>query len=156
GLLASSTAAAGAGDTAGLTTDHPKFSEPTRIDNRWFPLVPGTQLVSEGRAKEGTKLLPHQIVFIVTDLTKVIRRVRTRVVWERDCDAGKLAESELAFYAQDDDGNVWIFGEYPEEWQRGKLTGAPDTWIAGVQRARAGIVMPAAPRVGSPSYREGF
>ena len=59
-----------------------------------------------------------------------------------DINAGKLLEGELAFQAQDDDGNVWNFGEYPEQYdEQGKFEGAPDTWIAGLARARAGILM---------------
>ena len=41
----------------------------------------------------------------------------------------RLQEQELAFFAQDDQGNVWNFGEYPEEYDNGKFTGAPSTWI---------------------------
>ena len=36
------------------------------------------------------------------------------------------------------------------------MTGAPDTWIAGLARARAGILMPARPRLGSAAYRQGW
>ena len=42
-----------------------------------------------------------------------------------------VAISELAFYAQDDDGNVWYMGQYFEEYEDGELVDAP-TWIAGL------------------------
>jgi hypothetical protein len=96
------------------------------------------------------------VVFTVTDLTKVIDGVRSVVLWDRDYNAGVLQENELTFHAQDDEGTVWNFGEYPEEYRRGKLSGAPDTWLAGTDRARAGIVMLAEPRLGTPSYLQGF
>ncbi len=150
---------AACGGSAGRTqasTDKAQFSQPTRIDNRWFPLVSGMQFVYEGRAAEGGQPLPHQLVFTVTGLTKMINGVRTRVLWDRDYDAGQLAEGELTFHAQDDAGNVWNFGEYPERWDKGRLTGAPDTWIAGLDKARRGIVMPAGPRLGTPSYSQGI
>jgi hypothetical protein len=95
-------------------------------------------------------------VFTVTDLTKVVDGVRTRVLWDRDYNGGRLLEGELTFHAQDDAGNVWNFGEYPEEYDNGKLTGAPDTWLAGVAKARAGILMRADPRPGTSSYRQGW
>ena len=133
-----------------------KFSDPTRIDNTWLPLAAGTQFVLEGRANRGQGRLPHRVVFTVTDLTKVIDGVRTRVLWDRDFQAGRLEEGELTFHAQDDDGNVWNFGEYPEEYEGGRLVGAPDAWIAGLARARPGILMPAAPRLGTPSYLQGW
>jgi hypothetical protein len=132
------------------------FSDPTRIDNRWFPLAPGTQFVYQGRANRGQGQRRHRVVFTVTDLAKVIGGVRTLVLWDRDYNAGVLQENEITFHAQDDAGTVWNLGEYPEEYRRGRLAGAPDTWLAGTARARAGIVMLAKPRLGTPSYLQGF
>jgi hypothetical protein len=132
------------------------FSNPTRIDNRWLPLIPGTQLILEGRANRGGGVLPHRVVFTVTNLTKVIDGVRTVVVWDRDINDGQLEEAELAFFAQDNTGNVWNLGEYPEVYKDGHLTGAPDTWIAGLKEAQAGIHMLAKPRVGGDRYLQGY
>jgi hypothetical protein len=132
------------------------FSKSTRINNSWLPLVPGTQFILDGKANWGSGLRPHRVVFIITDLTKVINGVRTVVIWERDFNAGHLVESELAFHAQDNKRNVWLFGEYPESYENGRLAGAPDTWIAGTARSKAGILMLAKPRVGTPSYLQGL
>ena len=114
-----------------LRFEDSNFSHPTRIDNRWLPLAPGTQFVLSGRSNRGGKRLPHQVVLTVTDLTKVIDGVRTVVLWDRDFNMGRLTEAELAFDAQDDDGNVWNLGEYPEEYVGGVFHGAPSTWISG-------------------------
>jgi hypothetical protein len=126
-----------------------------RIDNEWFPLRPGTQFVYEGRANRGGGRLPHRVVFTVTDLTKTINGVKTVVMLDRDINEGRLAEQEITFHAQDDDGNVWNFGEYPEEYENGTFMGAPSTWLAGVRRANAGILMRDAPKVGTSSYLQG-
>src|SRR5262249_53225532 len=112
----------------------------------------GTKFVLKGRV-DGS---PHEVVFIVTDLVKKINGVLTRVIWDRDFADGHLGEAELAFEAQDDRGRVWNFGEYPEEDENGRFVGAPSPWIPGVDRARAGIGMLAAPRVGTPSYLQGY
>jgi hypothetical protein len=88
-------------------------------------------------------------VTTVTDMTKVVNGVRTVVIWDRDFNNGELAEEELAFWAQDKQGNVWNLGEYPEEYEDGQFVGAPSTWIAGQDRARAGVIMLAQPRVGA-------
>ena len=133
-----------------------QFDDPTHIDNRWLPLTPGTQYVLEGSAivdEEGRQ--PRRVVTTVTDLTKVIDGVRTLVIWERDFTSGKLSEPELAFFAQDNAGNVWLLGEYPEEYENGKFADAP-AWITGQKGARAGIAMLANPRVGTPDYSQGF
>jgi hypothetical protein len=133
-----------------------QFDDPTHIDNRWLPLAPGTQYVLEGSAivdEEGRQ--PRRVVTTVTDLTKVIDGVRTLVIWERDFTSGKLSEPELAFFAQDNAGNVWLVGEYPEEYEDGKFDKAP-AWISGQKGARAGVSMPAVPRQGVPDYAQGF
>lgn len=134
---------------------HTKFDRSTNIDNEWFPLKPGTRFVYEGFTIEDDKPVPHRLVSTVTDLTKVIDGVRTLVVWEVDYSAGQLAETEIAFIAQDNDGNVWRLGEYPEVYEDGKFVEAP-AWIHGREGARAGISMKARPRPGTPSYAQGW
>ena len=137
--------------------DASNFHRSTRIDNRFLPLVPGTQFVLEGVANRGGGLLPHRVVFTVTDVVKSIDGVPNVVVWDNDFNEGVLAESELAFFAQDDDGNVWSTGEYPEEYDaNGVFTGAPATWIHGIQGARAGTMMIANPASGTGYYLQGY
>ena len=135
--------------------DSGNFSKSSKVDNKWFPLAPGTQLTFEGRANRGAGLTQHRVIFTVTDLTKVIDGVKTTVIWEQDINEGQVLESELAFHAQDNDGNVWHFGEYPEIYEQGELVGAEDTWIIGVRRATPGVLMRAEPRAGSSSYLQG-
>jgi len=132
-----------------------RFPAPADVDNRMFPLVSGTQLVYRGKIIEGGVSTPHSVVFTVTDLTKVVDGVRTVVAWDRDFLDGQLQEQELAFFAQDDTGNVWNFGEYPEEYESGKFAGAPSTWIKGRRGAYGGIHMLARPRAGA-KYVEGL
>jgi hypothetical protein len=136
--------------------DPGNFSDPLRIDNAWSPLQPGMRFVYEGRADRGGGRLPHRVVFTVTDLTKVIDGVRSVVLWDRDFNGGRLREGELAFHAQDDDGNVWNLGEYPEEYEGGRVVGAPDTWISGIAEARAGVLMRRLPQPGTSSYLQGW
>jgi hypothetical protein len=128
--------------------DQAAFTQSTTIDNQFLPLVPGTQMVLEGRASRTGEPLPHRVTFTVTDLVKVIDGVRTRVMWDVDEQDGELAEAELAFFAQDDAGNVWSLGEYPEEYEDGFFIGAPSTWIHGVADAEGGIHMLDAPVLG--------
>ncbi len=109
------------------------FDRSTTIDNEWMPLKPGTRFVYEGTTIEddGTAV-PHRVVINVTDLTKVIGGIRSVVTWDLDYSDGELVEAELAFFAQDNDGNVWRMGEYPEEYEDGKFVAAP-TWIHGLK-----------------------
>src|SRR5215210_7494908 len=132
-----------------------QFDDPTHIDNRWLPLKPGTQFVYEGSAIDDDERISRRVVTTVTDLSKVIDGVRTLVISERDYTAGQLSEPELAFFAQDNAGNVWLVGEYPEEYDEGEFDKAP-AWISGQKDARAGVAMLANPRLGSPDYAQGF
>lgn len=133
-----------------------RFTASTRIDNPWMPLQPGTRLVYQGTTVEddGTQV-PHKVVINVTDLTKVIGGVRTVVTWDLDYGDGELVEAELAFFAQDSTGAVWRVGEYPEEYEEGRFIAAP-AWIHGIEEARAGIMMHAEPKAGTPSYAQGW
>ena len=118
--------------------------------------VPGTRLTYEGQTGTGGGI-PHRVIFTVTDFTKEVDGVRTRVVYDVDESDGEVVEAELAFFAQDDAGNVWSLGEYPEEYEDGTFIGAPDVWIAGLEGASAGIHMPADAEelVRGPEYLQG-
>jgi len=153
GASASQTAPASCAPAIGFNPGN--FSNPTTINNNWFPLVPGKQYVLEGQANRGGGPLPHQVIFTVTDLTKVIDGVRTVVVWDRDLNEGQLVEAELSFFAQDDAGNVWNLGEYPEEYEDGVFVGAPSTWISGLAGAEGGLHMLAKPGTGTSWYLQG-
>jgi hypothetical protein len=132
--------------------DKNDFPRRPEIDNRFLPMEPGKRMILEG-AVEG---VPHRVDFTVTDLTKVVDGVRTVVVWDTDTSEDQLVESELAFFAQDKNGSVWNLGEYPEEFENGEFVGAPSTWIAGQDGAKAGVHMPALRGVSSRLYVQGF
>jgi hypothetical protein len=132
------------------------FGNSTVIDNEWMPMRPGTEWVYEGTAVDDDgKSVSRRIEFIVTDLTKEIAGVRTVVGWIVDYTDGELVEKEIAFYAQDNDGNVWYLGEYPEDYENGEFVEAP-TWITGIEDARAGIKMRAEPQLGAPNIYQGW
>ena len=145
------------GEVAGLfeSFNHANFTAPATIDNPWLPLIPGTRLVYEGFTQEDGEVIPHRLVLTVTDLVKVIDGVPSLVAWDVDWSDGDLVETELAFYAQDDDGTVWRMGEYPEEWEEGEFIEAP-AWLAGIADARAGIAMRATPEGTTSSYSQGW
>jgi hypothetical protein len=104
---------------------------------------------------EDGKTLKRRFVETVTDLTKPVLGVRTVLVWQQDFENDELTEAELAFFGQADNGDVWYFGEYPEEYERGRLVSAL-TWIAGIAGAQPGIAIKAAAEVGAPSYSQGY
>lgn len=132
--------------------DAATFSNPTEIDNAYLPYAPGNRILLSGTTVEDGEEFDHQIRYVVTDLTKEILGVQTVVVWIEDFSDGELVEAEIAFFAQDDAGNVWFFGEHPEEYEDEELIDAP-TWIAGVDGAYPGIAMSADPQIDSPYFQ---
>ena len=121
------------------------------VDNPWFPLKPGTTLVYRG-VKEGK---PTRERFHVTRRTKLIDGVRCRVIDDRSWENGHLAERTNDYYAQDRRGTVWYFGEDTAELDAtGRVISREGSWRAGRGGARAGIFMPAHPRVGEHHFQE--
>lgn len=69
---------------------------------------------------------------------------------------GELVEDTYDWYAQDDDGNVWYFGEISFNYaEDGWVEDIDGSWLAGVDGALPGIVMLAQPSVGT-TYRQEF
>jgi hypothetical protein len=114
------------------------------------------QYTTTGKVISPDGTTTRTVVSTVTGLTKVIDGVKTIAVWDRDYSDGELVESELAFFAQTEKGTVWLFGEYPEEYENGELVGAPSTFISGIDRARAGIAMQAKPHRNTPAYVQAY
>ena len=131
------------------------FSTPLAVTNPLFPLAAGSQFIYEGKIVDSDGPHEHSVIFTVTDLVKHVDGTETVVALDQDYLEGQLQEQELAFFAQDDAGNVWNFGEYPEEYENGKLSGAPSTWIRGSGGAYGGIHVLGQPRIGI-QYREGL
>jgi hypothetical protein len=93
----------------------------------------------------------------VTQRTKTIQGVRTRVVSDvvRRAD-GSVSERTADYYAADDRGTVWYFGEDTATYDRhGHVASREGSWRAGRQGAHRGVVMTAEPAPGQ-AYRQEF
>ncbi len=133
-----------------------QFTNSTVIDATYLPMTPGTQHTYEGQAFEDGEKIDRKVIFTVTDLTKVVGGVDSVVIWEQDFNDDELVESELGFFAQDDEGTVWHTGEYYELWEEGEFVGSR-IWVVGDPPCtRAGIQMWAEPDPGMPTYSQGY
>jgi hypothetical protein len=121
------------------------------VDNPYFPLVPASRWVYEGTQRDGTE----RTVVEVTRDTKAILGVTTVVVHDTVSTGGAVKEDTLDWYAQDRKGNVWYFGEDTKEYENGVVVNTEGSWEAGVDGAKAGIIMKARPRSGVP-YRQEY
>jgi hypothetical protein len=128
-----------------------QFDQPR--ENPYFPLRPGT--VSRYRVHEDGERFRE--VVTVTGRTRTILGVATTVVRDvlRRAD-GRLAERTRDWYAADDDGNVWYFGEDTATYdEHGHLESREGSWQAGVDGAVQGLIMPADPQP-TDAYRQEY
>jgi len=120
------------------------------VTNPLFPLKPGTTFFYRG-TKDGA---PTSTKVYVTYKTKRILGVTCTVVHDQAFEDGVLVEDTFDWYAQDDRGNVWYFGEATKELDpSGKVISTEGSWEAGVDGAQPGIIMKAHPRPGD-RYRQ--
>lgn len=126
--------------------DHPR-------QNPWYPLRPGTTTILRG-TDDGAHLRER---VQVTHRHRTIQGVRTTVVWDVLRRAnGSLAEKTTDWYAADNRGNVWYFGERTATYdEQGQLESVEGSWQAGVGGARPGLIMPAHPHA-TQAYRQEY
>jgi len=128
--------------------DPARFS--TTIDNRFFPLVPGTVF----QYTEETEDAVEDITVTVTHDTKVVMGVTCVVVHDVASVDGEVEEDTFDWFAQDDEGNVWYFGEDTTAYD-GETSTTAGSWEAGVDGAQPGIQMEGDPQVGD-EYRQEY
>ncbi len=118
------------------------------VINPLWPLTPGLQTVFEGGGE--------RIEVVVTSDTRVVMGVTTVVVRDTVYEDGEVIEDTYDWFATDNDGNVWYFGEDTTEFEDGEPVSTAGSWEAGVDGAQPGIVMHAnQPPVGEP-YRQEY
>jgi hypothetical protein len=121
------------------------------IDNPYYPLAPGTTFIYEGQIEEGFE----HVEFAVTHATRVILGVTCIEIHDQRFLNGVLLEDTRDWFAQDDVGNVWYFGENTTLVDRGLPVNLGGTWTGGVDGAQPGLIMEAHPAIGD-FYRQEF
>jgi hypothetical protein len=146
--------ASGSGDRAGASArakiDPAHFTTPQ--PNPYFPLEPGSVFI--GRGSEDGERLNERLT--ITSFKKVIHGVTTTVVHDVLYSEGTLQEKTVDWYAADNSGTVWYFGERTAVYdKKGQVVSREGSWQAGVNGAVAGIIMPANP-MPTDAYRQEF
>ena len=158
-LVAALTAGCSGGDDSADTPTAPLAAAPGPSHfkhpeaNPYFPLTPGTITRLRG-TDDGEKYLE---TVTVTSRTELIQGVRTTVISDVNRRSnGVLAERTTDWYAADDQGNVWYFGENTATYdEHGKVESREGTWRAGRKGAKAGLIMPANPKA-TDAYRQEY
>jgi hypothetical protein len=119
------------------------------ITNKYLMLKPGTKATYEKNTSKGLV----QVELEVTGATKKVMGVTTLVVRTREWLDNRLIEDTRNWLAQDQDGNVWHFGEAVRNYQDRAFDAG--SWKAGVDGAKPGILMLNDPKVGD-TYRQEY
>jgi hypothetical protein len=132
----------------------PPFSKPTRITNPLFPISSLQSAVLNGTVDDKafrteTTLLPGTRIIEWPQGRPVATLVSQYVAYLD----GRIEEVALDFYAQDDDGSVWYFGEDVFNYKDGVIADREGTWLAG-RDGPAAMIMPADPQVGDVYFPE--
>ena len=115
--------------------------------NPYFILEPGYQLVLENGSE--------RLIISVLNETKTVDNVETRVVEERETKKGQLVEISRNYFAINRHTNdVYYFGEDVDIYKRGKVVSHEGAWLAGVNGARFGMMMPGSPILRQRFYQE--
>ena len=123
-----------------------------RVDNPYYPLVPGTTYVYKG-VRDGRSQVDRVTVL---HRTKEIQGVTTTVVRDVARHGRHLIEKTFDWFAQDEGGTVWYFGENTKEYDRsGHVVSTEGSWTSGVDGARRGIIMEAHPAP-ADGYRQEY
>ncbi len=151
-LLGASGARARAATCDGRDADQvdlytPAFSNPTMIDNPLFPVSGQGQVIHLGTL-EGD---PLRFETTLLPWTKTVafngRQVETAVIEYVAYQDMRIVETAYDYFAQDDAGAVWYFGEDVDNYSDGVIEDHEGTWLAG-KDGPAGMIMPAAPKLG--------
>jgi hypothetical protein len=127
------------------------FSNPTKITNPWFALPVGREFEYEGKTDEGMETIEIEI----TGETKKVLGIQTLVYRDIVWVDGEVVEDTHDYLAQDNNGNVWYFGEDVDNYEDGKIVNHDGSWLAGVDGAKPGYWMKANPKVGD-FYKQEF
>ncbi len=121
----------------------------TVIDNPYLPFPVGAFWVYESETEEGLETIEVTVLAETREILGVeCVSVRDVVMLE-----GVPVEDTIDWYAQDDDGNVWYFGEISFNFEDGFVTDIEGSWLSGEDGAKPGIVMLGDPVVGT-TYRQ--
>ncbi|MGQ0566611.1 MAG: calcium-binding protein [Gemmobacter sp.] len=120
------------------------------IDNPFMTLRPGTTFVYANPQNGESN------TFIVTHDTRVVDGVTCVVVRDIAYVNGLVVEDTLDWFAQDDEGNVWYFGEASRDFEPGNPdpVNSDGSWESGIDGAEAGIIMLANPETGDDYAQE--
>ena len=141
-LTACASPTEGAPNTQTYTVNLTPADFVSKVDNPYFPLIPGTKWVYEARLNDGST---ERIEIEILRETRVVNGVTATILHDSVFVDGVLVEDTFDWFAQDKDGNVWYLGEEVDNYENGVLVDHAGSWEWGVDGALPGVYMWADP-----------
>lgn len=139
-----------------LAQPFPPFSNPTKINNPFYPVSNMRQAVTTGidagdDFRSEVTLLPYfKSIKWDGGTTKTV--VSQYTAYRN----GDLVEVAYDYFAQGDNGSVYYFGENVFNYEDGVIVNTNGTWIASPGGAPPGEIMPLNPIIGQVFHPENF
>jgi hypothetical protein len=115
------------------------------INNPYFPLTPGDTFYYHAYSVDNGDTTFEESYVAVTNDIKIIEGVSCEVIHDVVMQNGIVTEDTYDWYAQDERGNVWYFGEDTKKLLPDGTWSTEGSWEYGVDGAVAGIIMPGDP-----------
>jgi hypothetical protein len=120
-----------------------------RVTNPLFPVSVVRHMVYEGKERgDSGETVTVRAVNQTLDRKRRIAGAPVATVDVKEYENGEIVEHTRDYYSQHRNGSVWYFGEHVDNYKDGKVVHHEGQWIAGKGNARAGLFMPANPKVG--------
>jgi len=118
-------------------------------NNYFLPLIPGLFQILE--TPDGKV----RVTVTVTDMTKKVAGVETRIVTEDEDKNGVVFETTKNYEAiSTKTGSIYYFGEYATQYKNGQVSGHKGSWLAGQNGATFGMLMPGVALLGARFQQE--
>jgi hypothetical protein len=129
--------------------------------NNYFPLDPGSKYTYQSIDSEENIQTIVVTAKNITTIDGVTCRVVTDKVYEGKGTSGHLLEDTIDWFAQDDKGNVWYFGETTIAFEYDDFdnptASTEGSWMSGMDGAKPGFIMLAEPKTKiGKLYRQEF
>jgi hypothetical protein len=129
---------------------------PRGVNDYYIPLIPGHYLLLAGEEEDDEgEIVEITVLIEVLAGVKAVDGVTCAIVREMEWEDDELVEISWNYFAIcREHGGVFYFGEDVDDYEDGEVVGHGGAWLAGQNGARAGMIMPGLPLIGSRYYQE--
>lgn len=125
------------------------------VNDYYLPLRPGCFLRYEGEEEDEGEVVSLDLTIEVLPGARVVDGVKCAIIRETEMADGELTEISWNFFAicRQHKG-VFYFGEEVDIYEEGEVVSHDGAWMAGVDGAAPGLIMPGLPLIGSRYVQE--